>query len=269
MQLPTFEIFTISTTVVVPDSGTASLGGVSRSSQQRASRGVPGLSGLPAAGRLFGNRGIGSATSRSGAAVSAQIIDHDELDRAILGEGDGLGGGGGGIDGAGRFDGEAGRLASKADFISRNVARGSLDREPVEPRARKKTVEEIRHDNLVAAERRRGEAESLYQKATSAEERGLPGAARQYYLAASKRADGELRAEIQSRLTALQDTIAAKQRTKATSDEARPAQRRRAAAEQAEDGEEESALAESRGSDRLSNEKASSKSARSTGAKRS
>ena len=79
VQLPTFSFFTVSTTVSVPDSGAGFLGGVKRRSASRSSRGVPGLSGFPFAGRLFRNDSISSSASSSGAYVNANIIDHGGL----------------------------------------------------------------------------------------------------------------------------------------------------------------------------------------------
>lgn len=86
VQLPTFSFFSVSTTVSVPDSGAAYLGGVRTSRRQSSTRGVPGLAQLPYAGRLFKNRGIAASTTSSGAHVTATIIDHGELDRLVLSE---------------------------------------------------------------------------------------------------------------------------------------------------------------------------------------
>lgn len=83
VQLPTFEQFSVSTTVVVPDRGSLYLGGVNRSNLGRSSlgqsqfgRGLPGL----------GNRSFGRSSAASGLSISATIIDHDEIDRALLAE---------------------------------------------------------------------------------------------------------------------------------------------------------------------------------------
>ena len=51
------------------------------------SRGVPGASKLPGAGRLFANRGIGSNSSAGGASVGVTIIDPAEWDRTVLNDG--------------------------------------------------------------------------------------------------------------------------------------------------------------------------------------
>lgn len=86
VQLPTFRSFGIGTTVNVPDGGSAMLGGISRGGSGTVSRGVPGLSGIPGAGRLFGNRATGSSRSVSMASVHVTIIDLEELDQQVLAE---------------------------------------------------------------------------------------------------------------------------------------------------------------------------------------
>ena len=86
IQLPTFRFFTVSTTVSVPDSGSAYLGGVRRARYGMTSRGVPGLGKVPGISRLFNNRGSGSSLTSSGASVSASIIDHAEIDALLLAE---------------------------------------------------------------------------------------------------------------------------------------------------------------------------------------
>ncbi len=84
VQLPTFHVFSVSTTVVVPDRGAAYLGGVSRSRRTNNHLIAPLFGRLPGVGRGFTSRGISSGTSASGASVSATIIDHDSMDRALL-----------------------------------------------------------------------------------------------------------------------------------------------------------------------------------------
>ena len=71
VQLPSFHTFSYGGSVLVPDGGTTSLGGVKRSATGYNRRGW--------------NRGYGSANSTSNASVSARIIDLAEMDRQILG----------------------------------------------------------------------------------------------------------------------------------------------------------------------------------------
>src|SRR3954451_10129685 len=68
VQLPTFSVFTVQTTVSVPDSGGAYLGGSGRGADSSVSRSP------------LRNRALGSSRVASGVSVGATIIDHDEID---------------------------------------------------------------------------------------------------------------------------------------------------------------------------------------------
>ncbi|MBL9081920.1 MAG: hypothetical protein JNK76_08960 [Planctomycetales bacterium] len=76
VQLPTFSFFTISTTVNVPDRGSAFLGGVDRSTGNIHTSGPPGLA----------NRAGASGVAGGGVSVSAQIIDLRAMDKQLLAE---------------------------------------------------------------------------------------------------------------------------------------------------------------------------------------
>ena len=85
VQLPTFNFFTISTTVNVPDRGSVSLGsvslgGVNSAADAARQNGVPGLIGVPG----LGNRAIGSSRGGSNMSVGVTIIDLKEMDRQLL-----------------------------------------------------------------------------------------------------------------------------------------------------------------------------------------
>ena len=71
VQLPTLHTFSLETSVLVPDGGTTSLGGISRSASGSRSS------------HSLGSRPNGSARSASNASVSVQIIDLEALDKAI------------------------------------------------------------------------------------------------------------------------------------------------------------------------------------------
>ncbi len=71
VQLPSFQTFSYSGSVLVPDRGTTSLGGVSRSAMSSQRRPL--------------SRSFGWSQSNAQAAVSATIIDLNEMDRQILG----------------------------------------------------------------------------------------------------------------------------------------------------------------------------------------
>lgn len=87
VQLPTIIVFNVQTTVIIPDGGTMLLGSVGRSAMGETSRGVPLLSNVPGAGRLFRNRVTGQETSARNATATAQIISLREMEPEILAEG--------------------------------------------------------------------------------------------------------------------------------------------------------------------------------------
>ena len=71
VQLPSFQTFSYSGSVVVPDGGTTSLGGVRSLAMRSQQRPL--------------SRSFGLSGSNAQAAVSATIIDLNEMDRQILG----------------------------------------------------------------------------------------------------------------------------------------------------------------------------------------
>ena len=71
VQLPTFNSFSYSGSVLVPDSGATSLGSIRRSATSSS--------------RRWGNRAFGSSLSHPGASVHVTIIDLDEMDRRLRG----------------------------------------------------------------------------------------------------------------------------------------------------------------------------------------
>lgn len=121
IQLPTTRVFSVQTSVLVPDRGSAVLGGVGRSASGGVT-GSSGWSGIPGAGRLFANRSTGTERGSAMASVSATIIDLDAMDRAIL---------------QGR---EADRtmrrnegIAAKAAFLNQHMQRNPLTRTDSQP----------------------------------------------------------------------------------------------------------------------------------------
>jgi general secretion pathway protein D len=78
VQLPTFQLITVSTTVSVPDGGTVLLGGIKRLSEGRNEFGVPLLSKVPYVDRLFRNVGIGRTTDSLMMMVTPHIIIQEE-----------------------------------------------------------------------------------------------------------------------------------------------------------------------------------------------
>lgn len=73
VQLPSISQFQYNGSVMVPDGGTTSLGGVNRSAFGSTQRGR--------------NRAFGSVLGRSNASATVTIIDHDEIDRRLRGIG--------------------------------------------------------------------------------------------------------------------------------------------------------------------------------------
>src|SRR5438094_9576110 len=72
VQLPTFSVFNVTTTVSVPDRGGIYLGGVDRGVDSTVSRGP------------IRNRGSSSSRTASGMSVHTTIIDPAEMDSALL-----------------------------------------------------------------------------------------------------------------------------------------------------------------------------------------
>jgi len=83
VQLPTFQIITVATTVSVPDGGTVLLGGVKRLSEQRSEFGVPLLGKIPYVDRLFRNVGIGRDTNSLMMMVTPHIIIQEEEEERL------------------------------------------------------------------------------------------------------------------------------------------------------------------------------------------
>lgn len=78
VQLPSYGVTTVGTTVTVPDGGAAYLGGIYRLSEGSSTRGVPLTP--------FKNRAIGRSVGASSMSVHATIIDHAAMDEALLAE---------------------------------------------------------------------------------------------------------------------------------------------------------------------------------------
>jgi hypothetical protein len=124
VQLPSFDVFTVNTTVSVPDGGRMKLGGVGRSSSSAISRGVPGLAGAPGFGRLFRNHGIGSESSAANASVTTRILILSELEDELLAASLAN-------DRVNAADGRplpTDAVARKAEFLSRNMGNSTVRR---------------------------------------------------------------------------------------------------------------------------------------------
>ncbi len=194
VQLPTFSFFTVSTTVSVPDSGRGFMGGVRRARYRSTSRGVPGASKLPGAGRLFASRGSGSSVSSSGVSATATIIDHREMDEALLSEA-----------GAARPRGTAlTETDRKALVLSSHVAKPAEEGLRLGTPGSGASVAEIRAAGAAAARRHEAELHAYLVRGQQAEAAGRFGAARCCYHVVVRKAKGALREQAAARLAAIE-----------------------------------------------------------------
>lgn len=83
VQLPSFHVFSVNTTVVVPDRGSVYLGRVQRGAICSSRRRIPGVGRLPGP---LSRRSSDASFSSSSAQISATIIDHRKWDEAVLRE---------------------------------------------------------------------------------------------------------------------------------------------------------------------------------------
>jgi hypothetical protein len=218
VQLPTFNFSTVSTTVSVPDGGTALLGGIGRARESSTTRGTPMLSKIPGVNRLFTNRGIGRDVGLMNMTVTPRIIIQEEEELRQTGfsydnfsqlGGSGGGGlsaafGGGVAESVVSVDPAQRELDRKAAFLTQNVAR--LDRDLAPPPGvdeRLPSLAEIRRQNEQAAAQRSVEAEEYLAKGRRAEAEGKAGVAKIYYQMALRRADSTMVQEVMDCLSAL------------------------------------------------------------------
>jgi Flp pilus assembly secretin CpaC len=194
VQLPTFEYFTVNTTVSVPDGGTTLLGGVNGYAAGRDSAGVPMLGKLPFAGRPFGNRAIGTNLTASNVTATARIIILEEEEAKL------------GLTGSPSLAADAlSAVERRADFLTRNVARTSPP-DVGNPRPAQPSAEEIQRRNALASRQRAQEAAHFFDKGNHAFASGKENVAKIYYRMAATRADGELKDQILARLYAVSNT---------------------------------------------------------------
>jgi hypothetical protein len=169
LQLPTFQFFTTETSVLVPDQGTASLGGVGRSSTGSNQFGSPFFPGT---------RSFGSQTSAGRVSVTAQIHDFEAADAALLGP--------------------LARNQGLGPAAAELAGRGPL-REAQEPLA---SVAELAARKAASQVSQHAEAEELLKRSRKAQAEGKAGAAKIYLQMAAKRATGQLRQDILAELAA-------------------------------------------------------------------
>ena len=168
VQLPTFQMFTIDTTVWVPAGGKTVLGGMGRSAGAGSAIGTP-----------FGptNRALAGRTGASQVSISAQVHDMQALDAAVLAAADARRPGGLKV-----ASGSTPVSLGHAPSGSVADARQALEAER-------------------AADQR--EAQEYLDKGQRCEADGKLGAARIYYQMASRRAQGDLKTQALAKLDAL------------------------------------------------------------------
>lgn len=198
VQLPTYGQFGVSTTVSVPDQGSILLGGIRQGAEGSVSRGLPGL------GPLFRNRASGRSIGNSQVVLSATIIDHQELDEAVLAAARQLP----------RREVSAAELArqQRADFMTANITRGTVSslatiresRETETTRTTNPSIEQVQQASQLAMERRAREARDYLQKGRQAEADRKLGVAKIYYQMAARRADEPLRQQLLGRIQYLE-----------------------------------------------------------------
>ena len=190
VQLPTYHVFGTTTTVVVPDRGSAYLGGVNRSLRGQNRFGAP----LP----VWGNRGFGQASSAAGISARATLIDHDKLDRALLAAA--ARSRGAQFDVLGRPVGQASRKlpATLGNRTARTLGQGSTAQTHQLPGAARRGA---------AAETRR--AATYMRRGRQAEADGQPHVAKVFYQRASRHGDATLKQRAESRLAHLEKAATA------------------------------------------------------------
>ncbi len=180
VQLPTFHRFGTTTTVLVPDQGSVYLGGVSRSRQGQNDFGIPLSRGLPGGG----NRGLSHASSAGGLSVGVTIIDHQEIDRALLAE-------------------AARRRGESFDVLGRPISN------PPEPHR----FERAATHNRQHTTHHKATAETYLRRARQAEADGQPHHAKIFYQRVAKHGNPSLQQLAKTRLTHLEAIISPTQTT--------------------------------------------------------
>lgn len=180
VQLPSLHTFTVQTSVLVPDSGRAYLGGVNRSSHWMSSRG-------PGWGPLGWHRGRGGEMSATGGTITATIIDNSELDALVLEEARAI------------------RAEKGIELPRESVARIKPPRDSAVL-----SVAAIKRELAAEDAAKEKEAKRDFEKALAYDRAGEGALARSYYRVAARKSSGEVKQKSLERLAVL----AAKSTTK-------------------------------------------------------
>lgn len=183
VQLPSYQWFSVNTSVMAPDRGGAYLGGVKRSALGAKQFGR---------GPLFGNRALGGSSGSSSTSVHVTVIDHEELDRAVLAE-------------ARRRRGDipSGAFAPGVTRLSNQLSDSAASNASQPQEQGLLSVAEIRRLNAQRKKASQDEARRLAAQGWEAEQQGSTGAAKIFYQMAYRRADTELKQQIAPRLKRL------------------------------------------------------------------
>jgi hypothetical protein len=173
VQLPTVSVFTVQTTVSVPDRGSASLAGNGSGADMSVNR-AP-----------IRNRALGSSRAASGVSVAATIHDREEADRALLAEA------------AAKRGAPFDPSTSKAAALTRSLERTKAGETPVG------SVAAIRERNAAAAADRAFQLADHFHKARQAESDGKTAVAKVYYQMVARGDDQQLKEQALARLAAL------------------------------------------------------------------
>jgi hypothetical protein len=169
LQLPTFSFFSVATTVVVPDSGGAYMGGMRRASSGRNRFGSPLTRGQGA---------IGCERQAANLHVHAQIHDLDGMDKALRGS--------------------ASPVLAKSSPLAQRLAAAQAANN-ARPLA---SLQDLQKQRAAAADAQQADAADYLRRGKEAQLAGKTSLARTYYQMALRRASGALRDEIAAMLGA-------------------------------------------------------------------
>jgi hypothetical protein len=187
VQLPTFNFFTVSTTVEVPDSGAGFAGGVSSAASGCSQGGVLGL----------GSRPFFNVARGGGVSVTAEIHDFDAMDKQLLGAD---------FDRRASAEAMADAIAvRKLPIMLRPVVASNLPKSsPLAlDVAGGSSIAEMRRQQAAEDSAADREARRLFDQAVELQTAGKPGVAKVFYQMAARRATGELKERAQTAILEL------------------------------------------------------------------
>jgi hypothetical protein len=183
VQLPTFNFFTVNTTVEVPDSGGGVLGGVDSAASGCNQRGIPGLGSRPFTNVAGGARGAAGSVS-----VTAEIHDFEAMDRQLLGND---------FDRTADATTAADALAVRRLPIMLRPVVGAKSLQPSALAADStgaSSIAEIHRQQAAEDSAAEQQAQRLFDQAAELQSAGKSGVAKVYYqMAARRTADGDLK----------------------------------------------------------------------------